>query len=102
VKIISINIIASLISLMFVHGSATAASVKAAANPNNLVSIACDIDNPDSQGEQRVKSFSVNRGVPNPNSDNCSDAVVSYLKEGYKIKTTLSSGTGRLIYILVK
>jgi hypothetical protein len=78
------------------------AIARAAAKTTNLVSIACDVDNPDSAGEQRIRSFSVNRGVPNPNSDNCSDGVISYVREGYSIRNILSSGTGRLIYILVK
>lgn len=80
----------------------TLAIFKATTKTTNLVSIACDVDNPDSAGEQRIKSFSVNRGVPNPNSDNCSDGVISYVRDGYRIRNILSSGTGKLIYILVK
>lgn len=78
---------------------AMAEANKAAAKPSALVSLACSVMT--GPGQATI-SASVSRGVPLPTSGNCSDDVIGYLNIGFRIKATLSSGTGALIYILVK
>lgn len=77
----------------------TAELEKAAAKPTALVSLACSVT---SGPGQPTTSFSVSRGVPAPTSGNCSEDVIGYIGQGFRIKTTLSTGTGGIVYILIK
>jgi hypothetical protein len=94
-----IIIFLALVLLPSLTQRAMADIVKEALRPTGLVSIACFVMN--GPGQPTISS-SVSRGVPSPTTGNCADDVLGYINQGFKIKSTLSSGTGGIIYILIK
>ena len=72
---------------------------KAAVKPSALVSLACSVTGGPGQP---TTSFSTSRGVPAPTSGNCSDDVIGYINQGFRIRSTFSTGTGGIVYILIK